>query len=381
MKNSNLIDEIKSQANGVLEKLNEREVKQFQIKDLEFDNGIFLNEMPIRGKALGGIMKTLKVRNNFTEFSNQMSPEDWNTVSRKIKTAEAETKMYAKVVKDDEGNTEIVDVYRHNSGKKVGDDASYQQYFNWITESLGNTETDYSLKNMHFNSKTDTFDLVLLNESNRVDVFGTDTDIWKTGDRFIFNGLRFDYAPFFERLVCSNGNTALQYGFGANITQAKFNNQRIKSIIEKNLVHGSEALPEQLQQAVQHLQQNNISIAEFTWFKRMFESRNENGKYDGLLSRYFNDQPFFKAYGVDINSKSNKWRSTADTGINAYNFFNMLTYVASHPEQVRMDRDDRVNLQIKASDLLFKKELDLEDIATKVKIDYNLTKDLQLAMA
>ena len=35
-----------------------------------------------------------------------------------------------------------------------------------------------------------------------------------------------------------------------------------------------------------------------------------------------------------------------------------------------MDKNDRIQLQINASNLLFKKELDLEDIATSVNIEY-----------
>jgi hypothetical protein len=370
MNNQETIQRIQNESNGIIEALGERSISEFKIKDLDIDNGVYLNEMPVRGRALNTIMSTLKVRNNFTEFANKMSPEDWNMVSAKLKSAEAETKMFARIIKDDQGNTEVNNVYRQNDKKKVSDDANLSQYFSWINESLGNSETEYSMKSLNFNSKTETFDLVLLNESKRVDVFGTDTDLWKMGDRFTFSGLRFDYAPFFERLVCSNGNTALQYGFGANIAQAKFNNNRIKSVIEKNLVFGTESLPDQLVQAVQHLKNNNVSIAEFEAAKRFFESRNENEKYDGLIHRFFNDQLFYQTYGLNIADKSRKWKSTANTGINAYDFFNMLTYIASHPEDVRMDREDRRELQIQASNILFKKELDLEDVATRVEIEY-----------
>jgi hypothetical protein len=370
MNNQETIQRIQQESNGIIEALGERSICEFKIKDLDIDNGVYLNEMPVRGRALSTIMSTLKVKNNFTEFANQMSPEDWHMVSAKLKSAEAETKMFARIIKDDEGKTEVNNVYRQNDKKKVSDDANLPQYFSWINESLGNSETEYSMKSLNFNSKTETFDLVLLNESKRVDVFGTDTDLWKMGDRFTFSGLRFDYAPFFERLVCSNGNTALQYGFGANIAQAKFNNNRIKSVIEKNLVFGTESLPDQLVQAVQHLKNNNISIAEFEAAKRFFESRNENEKYDGLIHRFFNDQLFYQTYGLNIADKSRKWKSTANTGINAYDFFNMLTYIASHPEDVRMDREDRRELQIQASNILFKKELDLEDVATRVDIEY-----------
>jgi ATP-dependent DNA helicase RecQ len=49
----------------------------------------------------------------------------------------------------------------------------------------------------------------------------------------------------------------------------------------------------------------------------------------------------------------------------------MLTYIASHPKEVRMDREHRTDLQIKASNLLFKKELDLEDIASAKGMNFD----------
>jgi hypothetical protein len=370
MNNQNTIEQIRQETSGILEKLGDRQISEFKIKDLDIDNGVYLRGMPVKGKALNEIMYVLKVRNNFTDMSQKLSPSDWSFIASKLKTAEADTKMYGRIVKDDHGNPEVVHAFKHNDKKKHTDDAAYRQYFNWIEESLGTSEIDYSVKGLNFNSKTETFDLVLLNERDRVDVFNTDLDLWKMGERFTFSGLQFNYAPFFERLVCSNGNTATEYGFGARISQAKFNNRRIQTVIEKSLVHGSETLPEQLVHAVQHLKNNNISMLEFYQYRNFFDRRNSDEKYNGLITRYFDDQPFFKSYGMDINGKSRKWKSTANTGINAYDFFNQLTWIASHPEEVRMDREDRMQLQIEASHLLFKKELDLEDIASQVHVDY-----------
>jgi hypothetical protein len=88
------------------------------------------------------------------------------------------------------------------------------------------------------------------------------------------------------------------------------------------------------------------------------------------MARFFNEKPFFQAYGVNLDEKSKKWKSTADSGINAYDFFNMLTWIASHPGEVKMDRSDRIDLQIQASNLLFKPQYDLEDIATGVTVNY-----------
>jgi hypothetical protein len=129
-------------------------------------------------------------------------------------------------------------------------------------------------------------------------------------------------------------------------------------------------MPATLQQSVQHLKDNNVSLSEFYYYRNFFENRNGEEIYTGLIEKYFNDRPFYQGYGLNIAEKSRKWKSTADSGINAYNFFNMLTWIASHPKEVRMDREDRVQLQIQASNLLFKRELDLEDIATSAKINY-----------
>ena len=372
MRNTGVIEEIMANANPILEKLNNREIVQFQVKELDLNNGISLRGIPLVGKAIGRIFYTLKVRPNFNDFASKMTTSDFNLISQKLKSAEAETKMYAKIVKNDKGNPEIVECYYHNDKKTQSDASGINNYFDWMVDSLQNSEKEYSLKDFRFNSRKETFDLILLDETqeNKIDAFGTGLDLWKMGDRFEFNSLKFDYAPFLERLSCSNGNTALEYGFGADISHAKFNDRRLESVIQKALSVKNETVPLILQQSVSHLQQNNVSMAEFYHYRKFFENLNDDGIYTGLINNYFDDKPFYQSYGVDINGKSNKWKSTANTGINAYDFFNMITYIASHPKEVRMDRDHRTQLQINASNLLFKKELDLEDIATSVKIDY-----------
>ena len=372
MRNEGVIEDILMNANPILEKLNNREIVQFKIKEIELGDGISLRGIPLVGKAIGRIFYTLKVRPNFTEFASKMSTLDFNLISQKLKSAEAETKMYAKVVKNDKGNPEIVECYYHNDKKTQADSAGINQYFDWMVDSLKNSEKDYSLKQFNFNAKKESFDLILLDETeqNRVDAFGTGLDLWKMGDRFEFNSLKFDYAPFLERLSCTNGNTALEYGFAADVSHSKFNDRRLESVIQKALGFKNDQLPIILQNATTHLKENNVSLAEFYHYRKFFESLNDDGIYTGLINSYFDDKPFYQSYGLDINGKSQKWKSTANTGINAYDFFNMLTYIASHPKEVRMDREHRTNLQIKASNLLFKKELDLEDIASHVKIDY-----------
>lgn len=369
--NQEVIEQIQKGSAEFLERLADRSTSELKIQDLDIDaNGISHNGIPVRDNALSKIFSMLRVKKNFSDFATKMAEEDWRSVSDKLKTAEGNVKLYGSIVKDEKGNQQIVDVLPHRDGKKNDDDASHRQYFDWITESLEESEKEYSLKSMNFDVAKDKVELILLNQSESVDVFGNDADLWKMGDRFAFTGLQFNYAPFFERLVCTNGNTANQFGFGADISKNTFNNKKIQSVIEKSIKFHSETMPATLEQAVQHLKGNNISIKEFYQFREFFTSRNEEGVYDRLLLDYFDDKPFYKGYGMDITSKSRKWKSTADSGINAYDYFNALTYLASHPDDIKLIGDHRAALQIEASNLLFKKELDLEDIATGVKIDY-----------
>lgn len=371
MNNAILIDEIKSQSAEILDRLKNRTEQEFSLKDLSIvSDGLFLNETQLTGSALRKVLGALRVKKNFTELSKKMSPEDWSDVSDKIKSVKNSENLYALFSKDENGQPEIIDAYTMMSGKKKTDDASYQQYFDWINESLAKSEKQYALNNLSFNPRGDEFRLTLLNAGTEIDVFGTGDDIWKPGDEFRFTGLSFNYAPFFERLICENGMVAPTYGYGSDISKQTFNNSKIQSTIQKAIESNDDAATTSLLESISHLKCNNVSLDEFFYYRRFIESRNKEGVYDSILDQYFSTEPFYKAYNTDINAKSSRWLQSANSGINGYNFFNSLTYLASHPNEVPLSYDDRLALQVRASKLMFKKALDLEDVATPVNFEY-----------
>jgi hypothetical protein len=371
MNNSSVIEQLRSEVSPFLEKLSDRSNTEFRLKDLEIaDSGIYLKDTRLHGRALNNVLGTLRVKKNFVDLSNKMTPDDWSQVSQKLKNAEGDTKMYATFSHNDQGTKEIINTYTHRDGKKNPDTASYQQYFDWIEKNLSESEKEYSLEHVYYNNKGESFDITLLNNTENIDVFGTGLDMWKGGDRFRFSGLQFNYAPFLKRLVCANGATATEFGYGSNISKTTWNNKKIQSVIEKAIKFGNEMLPTQIQEAVQHLKNNNVSIQEFYNYRNFLENRNKDGKYTSIIEKYFNDRPFYQNYGVNIEQKSRKWKSSANSGLNGYQFFNTLTYIASHPDKVRIDREDRLHLQVAASNLLFKRELDLEDVATPNNFAY-----------
>ena len=56
MNNQETIQRIQNESNNIIESLGERSICEFKIKDLDIDNGFYLNEMPVRGRELSTIM-------------------------------------------------------------------------------------------------------------------------------------------------------------------------------------------------------------------------------------------------------------------------------------------------------------------------------------
>lgn len=368
MNNIDVVDQIREYSAPYLQALAEREERPFLLGDLEINNGIFLGDAPIEGRGMRNILNRLQIRKGFMDFSKVMTPEDWEFISRKLKDMDPEARYYAVVERKGDAET-IIDTLPFNQSSATTDELRHQQYIDWICDSLTSTDKEYQFKGMDYDPARSKFSLTLL-ENREVDVFNSGQDLWKIGDLFQFNGLQFGYNPFFERLSCTNGAVSRQYGFGANISQSKFNGGRIEKVIRRSIEELNAGLDETLRHSVDHLTRHNVSINEFEHFKKFFDIRNEGGKFDKLIYELFDDRPFYNAYGENISEKSRKWKSTANTGINAYDFFNMMTWIASHPDKVEMENEDRLKLQMSATDFLFKANLDLEDVAGVREIAY-----------
>ena len=210
-----------------------------------------------------------------------------------------------------------------------------------------------------------------LNKEGGIDVFKNDKDIWKTGVDINWNPFQFINAPFFERLICSNGVSVPYQGYQAKIQNKKFNLERIQKELNKTIIKNS-SFDEIIQNKCKHLADNNVSLQEFYKFQNFFKSRNNDDvDYEHILNRIFSEKEIYRNYGEKIEDKSNKWKSTANSGRNAYDFFNDLTWLASHSKDVRLDESDALQLQIETGNFLMKDILDLEDVAPNVNFHVN----------
>jgi hypothetical protein len=333
---------------------------QFLVGDLKVDDcKLKLDDNVLSDDATKKVLSHLRVKNNFLELQKKMSEEDWDSISQKLKSLSASQEVYGRKMND---QAKIVDLHLANK-KSPNGGIQVPEVFNLITESmLGSSANDYLITDKFFSDEDGKVSITMLHNDKNIDIFGNEEDMWKTGKRITWSGVEFGVFPFFERLVCTNGNVAKQYGFSTNVSKSKYNFAKIQSILEREILHASDAATPMLTEASRHLKKNNVSVREMLQYRSFFNEE-DHGK---ILEKYFDLSYLNKVYRCDVEGMHNIWKSTADTGKNAYDFFNDLTYIASHPKEIRLDESSRRSLQIKASDLLFKETLDLELVAPKI---------------
>lgn len=343
----------------VREKMLNREIVSFNVGEIEIEG----EKMKLRGEELSPlavkkVLSHLRVKNNFLGLSKEMNATDWNVVKEKLKMPSRDQLIHGRKIKE-ETLSYIDDVYL--AAPKTGGLLEIDSIFNEVIDSIVGTGKDVGLKSAFFLEDKDEVSVTLLEHDTTIDVFGNGEDLWKTGKRIVWNGMNFSVAPFFERLVCTNGNTAPQFGFKANISNNKFNIEKIKKILEKEITLQSDSLETYLVDSVNHLKHYNVSVREFLRYKGLF-NETDHGE---IVKKWFDESKINRAYGCLVSDMPDLWKITADSGKNAYDFFNDLTYIASHPDEATLTNRERMDLQIKASDLLFKKELDMELVAPK----------------
>ena len=339
-----------------------RKQLSFQLGDLLVNEGaLVLDGMQLDKLSTNKILADLKVKPDFLSLHKKMSEKDWETVSEKLKSVNASKAVYART--SGEENNVVTDLLvAHKKAPNGG--IHVQEVFDMLIGALvSSSASDFVLKEKHFDQTKDLVTVTLLSDDSKYDMFGNGEDTWKIGRQVTWSNTGFNVSPFFERLVCANGNVGKQFGFSADVSKKKYNYGNIQAILEKEIINAADVHSAILTDAAKHLKRTNVSVKEILEYRNMF---NED-EHEAILKKYFDLSYLSKAYKCDVEEMHNLWKSTADTNKNAYDFFNDLTYIASHPDKFTLTNDQRRALQIKASNLLFKKTLDLEFVAPKVK--------------
>ena len=370
MKNETVIEQILAFKDEVKDKLSNKNIITFKIKDMDFDDDRFLiNDAVIEEKAVDKILSTMKVKNNFLDYKELLSPTAWNVIKTNLQEANSDTEFYGKKIQNVDNTYTVANLLKRKEVDSLVRDINFDRYFTPLTESLGKSNTDYEVKKLKFDDTKEVVNIKLLDQNGNIDIFNNDSDIWKRGINLQWDALNYSDAPFFERLVCTNGMTAETFGYKTNIQSKKFSYDQIVKQINKLVTKSVDKFDDLIQERCTHLRSNKVSANEFFMFRNLFKNNNENSRFDPILEKMFDDFDIYKAYGTNLDTKSPRWLATASSGRNGYDFLNDLTYINSH---MIPDVDFRKLLSIKVSDFFFKQHLDLEDVAEPV--DYNVGK-------
>ena len=200
------------------------------------------------------------------------------------------------------------------------------------------------LHHMRFNFENLQIETQFRNINNQIDVFKDGADLWDTGMNINFGEFKTSVSPFYLRLICTNGMVGTHM-----ISQRYFNNSEFKKSTFTKLI--SKVMEQDFTGTVRangvRLKQTNASLREF------YNARNILlGRSADLAKTYFSDESIKEAYKDEkLRYRNKRWLATANTNINAYDFFNNITHCVSHQE---LDDTTRLQLNHAASEIFFK---------------------------
>jgi len=371
--NAEVIERVNLLKDDVLQKMSNRDIVSFQLRDLDFGSNINIAGSILSRRALNKILASFRVRNTFFKYEKDLTEDNWNTIKNILKNANQNIEFWGRRWNDGQGFSTITELYQRNLeiGTATDLNSNFNTYFDMVIEALENSDIAFDWKSGEFDIEKEMVNIIMITTDSEIDIFRNNVDLWKTGVNLNWDLLKFSDAPFFERLICTNGMVSQNQGFRANIQNKKFNLDKIEKEIKNIIMKPHAKFEDSLQMASAHLRDNNVSLKEFYDFRDFFVSKNKDKVYDHILDKVFNETDIFRNYAVNILEKSEKWLSTADSGRNAYDFINDMTYIGSHSDEVNINPNDAKELQIKAGDLFFKSKLDLEDVAPGMKFNVN----------
>lgn len=374
-----------------------RETVSFNVSEIDIDKDkMYVNGDQLSETAIKKVLSHLRVKNNFLALSETMTLTDWSTVKEVLKKPTGTQIVHGRKVPNGD-ITVIDDIYM--AAPKASDILDPDIIFFEIINAIVSTGKDISLKSTEYLDDKDEIVVTLIENDKVIDIFNDETELWKIGKRIVWNGMSFGIFAFYERVECGSGVTVPKYGFRSNIANNKFNLDKIRKVLESEITLEVQDLDFHLTDSCNHLNSMNISVREFVRYRNFFHEK----LHSEIIEKWLDDDKMNKAYSCIAAEMPEIWKTTADAGENAFDFFKKIIYIASHSheakkedsveemiekykadksseldgevavevsEKIKLDRltpREKYDLEIKASEILFKKELDLETVAPTVK--------------
>ncbi len=373
MKNKETIEKIEAFVKSHKDSApNRRELVEFNLQDVKLKDRFEVNDLKLQDKASDVILGLLNAKPTFVEYKSLLEEKDWNFIANLLKNAKGDINLLGRLVRQPDGTHEVANIFFKNPKKKRPDDlTNTDAIISAIIETLASSEIDWSFVGGSFHEEDTELSLTLRNENYPVEVFKGDE--WKKGTTLSFNSFKFFNRPYFERLICSNVMVGEQYGWKGWISQTSYTNDKLLKQIQNALSSNNDDVSQMITQYAQHSKKNNISLREFYAYRKFYEKKG----YDDILDKYFIEAPFYQAWGENIEGKDDIWKATADSGINAYGFINLNTWLASHLDKSGMTEEDALEMKMAITNLFIKERFDLEGLAPKATVDFPRFKEME----
>jgi hypothetical protein len=374
MNNKPVIDSVREFAATVGEQLKTTRFSQLHSNSFDFSNGnITYDGHALSKNAKTQILSMFRLKTGFLDFSSEMQESDWMQVTEAIQSA-TKNEMYGRISGSDESQTlsEILAVPAKALDNRKGITMmSMQTGFDAICDGLADSTDEWSAQ-LNFDASTHRVECQFVNEASVFNPFSEGNDNWKLGRHFSFNPLGFESFQFFQRLICMNGMTTSEKAKKTYVNRNNFTPGILKRFVTNAFRNLESDAFSEISLRLLESRQTNISVNELlntkTLIDRIFSEHEPNRtQTHPLLSKLFDITYLNMSYELDVTKQSKKWKATADTGKNAYEFINDITWLGSHATEANLPSTEASGLRIMGGNLLFK-QLDLASIAPQVQL-------------
>lgn len=307
-----------------------REGKQFKVNDIE-----------VSSQALNDLANIFSIKSNLVD-QIENDKEQWQPLQRALTNIKKDRTVTA-LVNHGSGAHPFITKFT-DAPIEESTPLDFDRGIEQIGGYLETAEGDLTIRNFYFNPQSISLEIQIQDKSNNIDVFGDGNDIWNSGFGIHYGENRTSVSPYYLRLVCTNGMTAaheiLQRYFNNKPMKQEAFNKLINNVVERDMQNICRANGQRLKSV-------NCSLREF------FAARNILSGKKEIQKEYFDDsviQEAYKPYGIRYKNK--RWLSSANSNVNGYDLFNLLTHAATH--KATLPINTRTSLNALASELFFK---------------------------
>lgn len=378
---SKVLEQVEEFKSTISQKQPVLELTPLNFSEIQFDverEKIILGDYKFDDKALNKINSLLSIKKDLPKKLKKVSNESWDVLKDVLKDIGNRQGYFAEV----DTNTKIIkSIKSHNNRKNTEEQLIENLNFtDHIIDNLSKSDVNLEIGNLIYDIDNNIIKMDFINSDSEFEVLknwkGVSSDTWKTGFSIEKDSFQTKFNSFLYRLVCTNGMTTKEIGNTSALSNNASNyDSKIHNQLEKLFIGYDSDLIRDIQEKCKLLSKYNLSVDEYSSIFKKLTSLNSDENYQELINKKFihfdRIKGFYEFKGIDIDKQSPVWLKSANSGLSAYDVFNQLTEISSHPDTYQnLNQKDANQIQIWSQNLFFN-NLDLSQIAQKYEPVFN----------